>query len=92
MADVLHRLGLYFYNSSYVNKQDMIINVMEHFISRNPEYYNNWLHLWQLSPAALRSSRIDEAQGRPDLRDEWVKRCTPQCILLGGTTEGTLEF
>lgn len=92
MADVLHRLGLYFYNSSYVNRsKGMVINVMEHFISRNPEYYNNWLRIYGsflrppyevaiVGPKAL------------DLRDEWVKRCTPQCILLGGTTEGTLEL
>jgi uncharacterized protein YyaL (SSP411 family) len=92
MADVLHRLGLYYYHQPYMDRAKAMTNgVLEQFGSQQTEYYSNW-------------SRISMAQIRPlyevaivgekaeELRNSMIKNYLPNAILLGGKTEGSLEL
>jgi len=92
MADNLHRLGLYLYDKAYLDRcSQMVVNVMEHFIVRSPEYYNNWLRIY----GSLVKPPFEVAVVGPNskkLRDQLLSTYLPQAILLGGENEGKLEL
>ncbi|MEP7196612.1 MAG: thioredoxin domain-containing protein [Saprospiraceae bacterium] len=92
MADVLHRLGLYYYNNEYIDRsRRMVVNVIDHFAGRATEYYSNWIRLYgsfvkppyEVAIVGLKSN---------ELRNQLAKNYLPQAILLGGNTEGNLEL
>ncbi|MCC6816844.1 MAG: thioredoxin domain-containing protein [Saprospiraceae bacterium] len=92
MADVLHRLGLYYYNQNYLDRsKKMVSNVMEHFILKSPEYYSNWLRIYN-SYIKLPYEVAIVGKESSQLRDQLLKKFIPSTILLGGETEGNLEL
>ncbi|MEO6189558.1 MAG: thioredoxin domain-containing protein [Saprospiraceae bacterium] len=92
MADVLHKLGLYFYNQEYLNRsKEMVSNVMQHFIARSPEYYNNWLRIYGSFVKPPYEVAIVGPQSS-QLRNQLASNYLPQVILIGGEKEGSLEL
>ncbi|NOT37135.1 MAG: thioredoxin domain-containing protein [Saprospiraceae bacterium] len=91
-ADVLYRLGLYYYSQSYIDRsKKMVSNILTHFAANNSEYYSNWIRVFgsMVKPPYEVAIVGKEAA---DLRNQLLKYYTPQAILLGGETEGSLEL
>ncbi|HEX5624570.1 MAG TPA: thioredoxin domain-containing protein [Saprospiraceae bacterium] len=92
MCDVLHRLGLYFYDEAYLKRsKSMLAGVLDGPASKDPVFYSNWLRLQleQIRPL------YEVAIVGPDykkLQQELLAVYAPQAILLGGATEGGLEL
>lgn len=92
MADVLHRLGLYFYHQPYLDRaRSMITGVVEQFGTQQTEFYSNWNRncIAQVRPlfeVAIVGEKSEE------MRNTLAQNYIPFAILLGGKTEGTLEL
>ncbi len=92
MADVLHRLGLYYYNEAYINRsKKMVSSIMQHFLSRSPEYYSNWLRVYGAILKPPYEVAIVGSESKK-LRNELATHYLPNIILLGGNAEGQLEL
>ncbi|MBK6822681.1 MAG: thioredoxin domain-containing protein [Saprospiraceae bacterium] len=92
MADNLYRLGLFFYNNEYLERsKKMILSATENFGEGQTEFYSNWTRLY----ISLLKPYYEVAVVGPnskELRNELAMTFLPSVILLGGTTEGTLEL
>lgn len=93
MARNLRNIGELMYNESFLTmSQQMIMNVKETIETvQQPNFYSNWCSLYQeyVHPPyeiAIVGKNADK------LRNEMTQRYTPNCIYLGGTSEGTLAL
>lgn len=92
MADVLYKLGLYYYNQEYLSRsKQMVGNVMEHFVSKGAVYYCNWVRVYRHFIKPMYEVAIVGPESNA-LRNNLSKNYLTNVILLGGTTEGTLEL
>lgn len=92
MADVLHRLGLYYYNQNYLDRsKNMVNSIITHFAQQNAEYYSNWIRVYGSFVKPPYEIAIVGTESEK-LRDELALKYLPQIILLGGNTEGSLEL
>ncbi|MBK8955047.1 MAG: thioredoxin domain-containing protein [Saprospiraceae bacterium] len=92
MADVLHKLGLYFYNQEYLKRsQHMVKGVFEGPAQADPVFYANWLRLY----IQFCKPPYEVAVVGPDfsgLQQQLLSNYLPHVILLGGANEGSLEL
>ncbi len=92
MCDVLHRLGLYYYDKTYLDRSEkMLDGVISHVAINAPAYYSNWVRILGTFVKPYYEVAIVGEQSS-ELRNEWVRHYTPGVILLGGMNEGTLEL
>ncbi|MBK7812198.1 MAG: thioredoxin domain-containing protein [Saprospiraceae bacterium] len=92
MAESLHKLGLYFYDSKYLDRAaKMVQGVLEQFGDQQPEFYANWMRLAIFQVRPLYEIAIVGPEAAK-IRDELAKNYLPNAILLGGETEGQLEL
>ncbi len=93
MARNLNKLGLYFYNESYLTRSDqMLKNIMSQITATDqPSYFSNWCQLIVDRVRPLYEIAIvgDNAAA---LRDELMGHYIPHALLLGGKTEGSLDL
>ena len=91
MAEVLFKLGQYFYNEKDIDRaKQMVLNSQANFTAY-PHYYSNWARLYTL----MGNSHFEVAVVGPEantLRSALSKEFIPNKILLGGENEGTLEL
>ena len=93
MARNAYRLGLYYYNSDYLDKAKAMMHQMWSTISEQdqPSFYSNWCshYLDLLTPP------YEVAVVGPEAADKTAvlsKAYLPNAILLGGEEEGELEL
>ncbi len=92
MADNLYRLGLYFYNNEYLQRsKKMILSACENFGEGQTEFYSNWTRLYITLLKPYYEVAVVGTNSK-QLRNDLAKSYLPYIILLGGTTEGTLEL
>lgn len=92
MADALHKLGLYFYNSAFLNRsQHMVKGVIDGPGKQDPVFYTNWMRLYLQFVKPPYEVAIVGPEAAT-LQKQMLARFTPNAILLGGTTEGNLEL
>ncbi len=93
MARNLFKLGLYFYDQSYLEQSKQLLNNVLQTIqtSNAPSFYSNWLQLYidQLKPPYEVAILGHEA---PEKLNTLTKFYLPNTILLGGKTEGNLSL
>ena len=93
MARVLHQLGLYFYNTDYLDKSKRMLSNMVASIDRadQPSFYSNWLHLYLDmldAPYEIAIVGNDYAAKLQEMRANYL----PNAIFLGGADEGNLTL
>ena len=92
MADNLYRLGLYFYNNEFLQRsKKMILSACENFGEGQTEFYSNWTRLYITLLKPYYEVAVVGTNSK-QLRNDLAKSYLPYIILLGGTTEGTLEL
>jgi uncharacterized protein YyaL (SSP411 family) len=92
MADNLYRLGLYFYKNEYLQRsKKMILSACENFGEGQTEFYSNWTRLYITLLKPYYEVAVVGTNSK-QLRNDLAKSYLPYIILLGGTTEGTLEL
>lgn len=92
MADVLLQLGHYYYNQDYIERsKQMCASAIDNLATHAPTFYTNWLkvNLKHLSsPYEIAIVGDDSTEKNLAMQSHYL----PQCIFLGGKTEGTLEL
>ncbi len=92
MCDVIHKLGLFFYNEEYITRsQQMLSYIAENPAGKEPVFYANWLRIYIEFCKPLYEVAIVGADFK-NLQKEFLSNYLPQSILLGGAKEGTLEL
>jgi uncharacterized protein len=92
MCDVLHKLGLYYYNEDYITRSEqMLSHIIENPAGREPVFYANWLRIYIEFCKPLYEVAIVGADFKK-LQKEMLSQYLPQAILLGGASEGSLEL
>ncbi|MEO1257833.1 MAG: thioredoxin domain-containing protein [Bacteroidota bacterium] len=93
MAQNLHILGLYFYNQKWVEKSQKMMQTMKNQIleSQSPDFYSMWCQvlLDHVNPPFEVAVVGDLAVAKSK---NLLSNYLPNAIVLGGTTEGTLEL
>ena len=92
MARNLHRLGLYFYNTAYIERSKLMLhNIKQNMSKYGVSFHSNWGQLY----ADFVLPPYEVAVVGPDadaLSLAIQSRYLPNAIFLGGTSEGTLEL
>lgn len=92
MCEVLHKLGLYFYNESYLDRSEKMLHAMAQQESgMDPVYISNWMRIQIGFVKPLYEVAI-VGKDFAKLHAEMLAKYTPNAILLGGATEGSLEL
>ena len=93
MARNLFHLGTYFYNQEYIDKsKQMLLNVVNKIQeTEQPSFYSNWCNLL-LSVTNTPYEIAIVGPNAANLRNQLMTNHLPNAMLLGGTTEGTLEL
>ncbi len=93
MAKNLYLLGLYFYKNDYLDKsKQMMHNVSQSItLSDQPNFYSNWCSLYSLLVHPPYEVAI-VGEEYAALQQDFLAQYTPNALLLGGKTEGTLEL
>lgn len=92
MCDVLHKLGLYFYDEKYLRRSEhMLLGILEGPAKESGLFYSNWLR----KQIEFSKPLYEVAIVGPDfasLKKELLSQYVPNAILLGGADEGSLEL
>ena len=93
MARALFSLGTYLYNEDYQQQaRQMMANLAPTIMdNEQPSFYSNWLQLYQ----GVAQPPYEVAILGPDaekLSRELMSNYLPNCVFLGGQTEGELEL
>ncbi|MEP3388389.1 MAG: thioredoxin domain-containing protein [Reichenbachiella sp.] len=91
MAEALYLLGQFYYNQNDLDRAIQMAANMEKEISEQPYFYSNWARLYGLMGQRHFEVAIvgQEAQSK---KLDLAKPFIPNKILLGGSTEGSLEL
>ena len=93
MAKALYLMGLYHYNSDFMDKSKQMMHNMSSTVTQGPQpnFYSNWcsLYSWVATPPYEIAVVGDKHN---DIRKELGTYYLPNTILLGGKDEGTLEL
>lgn len=92
MCDVLHKLGLYLYNTEYIERsQNMLLDVIANPANAYPVFHSNWMRIYIEFLKPLYEVAIVGPEYKT-LQKELLSKYLPQSILLGGAQEGSLEL
>lgn len=92
MCDVLHKLGLYFYDEKYLRRSEhMLLGILEGPAKESGLFYSNWLRKQIEFAKPLYEVAIVGPDFGP-LKEELLSQYVPNAILLGGADEGSLEL
>jgi uncharacterized protein YyaL (SSP411 family) len=92
MCDALHKLGLYLYNTEYIQRsQNMLLDIVANPAAAYPVFHSNWLRIYIEFLKPLYEVAIVGPEYK-NLQKELLSRYLPQSILLGGANEGSLEL
>lgn len=93
MANALHKLGLYYYDETYLEHAgQMLANMTEQVSTASqPSFFSNWCNLyldqvWPLYEVAIVGERA------PKTNRDLMQFYIPNAIFLGGETEGSLQL
>lgn len=91
MAEALYLLGQFYYNQGDLDRAIQMVANMEKEISEQPYFYSNWARLYGLMGQRHFEVAIvgQDAQSK---KLDLAKPFIPNKILLGGSTEGSLEL
>ena len=93
MAQNLHFLGLYFYNTDWIDLSKQMMGTLSNSItnSQSPDFYTQWaqVYLDHVKPPYEVAVVGKEAKEK---RDALMLNYIPNAILLGGEDEGSLEL
>lgn len=91
MAEALYLLGQFYYNQNDLDRAIQMVANMEKEISEQPYFYSNWARLYGLMGQRHFEVAIvgQDAQSK---KLDLAKPFIPNKILLGGSTEGSLEL
>ncbi|MBK9107424.1 MAG: thioredoxin domain-containing protein [Saprospiraceae bacterium] len=92
MADVLHKLGLYFYNTDYLKRsQHMVKGMIDGPAIQDPVFYSNWLRQYiQFCKPPYEVAIVDPEYEK--LQQQLLTSYLPHVILLGNAQKESLEL
>jgi uncharacterized protein YyaL (SSP411 family) len=91
MARVLYRLGLYYYNMDYIRRSRQMLSNMLPYMDRSPTGNTNWaILLTEFLKEPFEIAVVGEQW--EDISQEFNRLFMPDVLLLGGSTEGSLEL
>lgn len=91
MAESLYLLGQFYYNQEDLDRAIQMVSNMEKEFIQQPYFYSNWARLYGL----MGQQHFEVAVVGTDAQNRKLtlaKQYIPNKILLGGTSEGTLEL
>ncbi len=92
MCEVLHKLGLYYYQQDYLDRAaKMLSGITQQNANLEPVYYSNWMRIQIGFVKPLYEVAI-VGKDFASLHQSFLNEYTPQAILLGGASEGNLEL
>ena len=92
MCEVLHKLGLYFYNESYLDRSKKMLHaIAQQQELMDPIFISNWLRIQIGFVKPLYEVAI-VGKDFAALHTSILNKYTPNAILLGGASEGSLEL
>ncbi len=93
MANNLYVLGEFFYDEKYRKTAQQMMQKMANVMvkSESPDYYSNWgrLYLQYLRPVYVVAIVGEDFAKK---RDDLLRNYLPNALLMGGSTEGSLEL
>ncbi|WP_420579660.1 thioredoxin domain-containing protein [Reichenbachiella sp.] len=91
MAEALYLLGQFYFNQEDLDHATQMVSNMEKEFAEQPYFYSNWARLYGLMGQQHFEVAI-VGEGAKSKKLELAKTYIPNKILLGGTSEGTLEL
>lgn len=91
MAEALYLLGQFYYNQADLDRAIQMVANMEKEFTSQPSFYSNWARLYGLMGQQHFEVAVVGAEAQSKKR-EIALPFVPNKILLGGTTEGSLEL
>ncbi len=93
MAEALFLVGTFFYEPSYIDKAERMVNNMKETLLNHPQpsFFSNWLEVMSM----IASPPFEVAVLGPDsdaMAKELQTYFLPHALFLGGKTEGTLQL